>query len=99
MKTNKTETFLDGDGNNQVADQVIPTFSVSSSIQNGKLRVDANLRFHPCTKVGEDFITSDSLEDRVVLLSDVMNSQDVDVLTCLEKIDAALSEFVTAKNI
>ena len=98
MKTNKTEEFLNVD-DTLVADQVIPTFSVSSSIQNGKLRVDANLRFHPCTKVGEDFITSDTFEDRVVLLSDVMNSQDEDILKCLSKIDEALSEFVIAKNI
>lgn len=98
MKTNKKEQFT-YKGVVYEVDDLLTDLFVSNPIINGKSNVQVNLRMKPFfIDENGDKILCD-LDERVILVGDAFVSEDVDMQTCLYKINAALQEFIYKKNI
>ena len=74
--------------------------SVSPKAKNGGFGVSVNIKLTPYTLKNENELAILNTEKAVpVLYLDVLESNDEAALTALGKIEAALQEFVTAKEI
>lgn len=60
-----------------------------------KTKYNVSARFIPCTADGK---TLDE-QQKTLFFSDVENSTDVDILTCVGEIQAAIQKLIIAKNI
>jgi hypothetical protein len=103
MKTNKTEPFNiineDGSTSAYIADQLSANLFVSFGISNNQMIGSANLRLHPYTKDDNGNYVSSNLEERLLLVGDVFNSNDRDVQMCVLKINNVIQDLILAKNL
>jgi len=98
MKTNNKRTVVINKVEYTV-ENYAASMAVSSAItKEGRILVNANLKLQPFAVIDGNKIPVE-LDNTVALMSDVFNSTDTDVLTCIGKINAALEEYVLAKNI
>ena len=103
MKTNKTEPFNiineDGSTSAYIADQLSANIFISFGISNNQMIGSANLRLHPYTKDENGNYIDSNLNERLLLVGDVFNSNDRDIQLCVLKINAAIQELILIKNL
>lgn len=97
MKTDKKD-FVTIDGVQYEVSDLSANLAISTSFQDGNLIINANLRLVPFLILNGKRIAAE-LPTRVVLMNDVLKTEDRDAMICVAKIDEALQEYVLAKGI
>lgn len=104
MKTNKPENFTvineDGTSSTYEGNDVCATLSINSTIHNGKMVCNANLRTHLYAKDTDgNYIDSSADNDRTLFVNDLFNCTDLDIQACVAIINAALQNLILNKNL
>ena len=104
MKTNNSQQFLvinpDGTTSSYSGENVSATLSINSTIHNGKMVCNANLRTHLYAKDTEgNYIDSSADDDRTLFVNDLFNCTDSDVQTCISIINDALQNLILTRNL
>jgi hypothetical protein len=99
MKTNKKEQFTYKGVIYEVDDLLTDIFISNPINPDGKSICSVNMRMKPfiINEFGEKVLCD--LDERVILVGDAFVSEDVDMQTCLFKINSAIQEFIYKKNI
>lgn len=98
MKTNKTEIAIINGVEVEVSDLLL-NMNVSNPIIGGESMVNVNMRFRPFAIVDGVKVETPDLNDRPLLVADMVNCNDEALLVCFQKIQNAIQEYVLLKNI